>query len=183
MNLRQLRWPVVLAALAVTLGGLFGGSQLVKSRTVDQPLAAALASVDGLDSYQVERVGDIQEIRIAPGPGASLRATYTAVDRQARQILAGAPYTIAVADRRGAALAAVATRLDLYVQEGVATGAFVAMADRIAAEVEALGAEADVAVDGERVYVTVRKGDEYLYSVVDRPGWPVAVPVTGGAGQ
>lgn len=180
MNLRQLRWPVVLAALVVTLGGLFGGGHLVKSRTVDQPLAAALAGVDGLESYRVERVGDLQEIVLLPGPEANLKETYRAVERQVRQILDDAPYAITVEDRRGASLSAVADRLDLYVAEAMATGAFSAMADRIAEEVEPLGAQAEVAVDSLRVYVAVRLGDEYLYSVVDRPAWPAGAAAGGG---
>ncbi|WP_374713704.1 hypothetical protein [Symbiobacterium terraclitae] len=183
MNLRQLRWPVVLAALVVTLGGLFGGGHLVRSRTVDQPLAAALSGVDGLESYRVERVGDIQEIVLLPGPGADLKETYRAAERQVRQILKDAPHAIVVADRRGESLSAVADRLDLYVAEGVATGAYAAMADRIAAEVAPIGAEAEVAVDSRRVYVAVRLGDEYLYSVVDRPALRTGTAAGGGAGQ
>jgi len=182
VNLRQLRWPVVLTALVVTLGGLFAGGQLVKSRTVDQPLATALSGVEGLESYRVERVGDLQEIVVLPGPDANLKETYRAVERQVRQVLKDAPHTITVEDRRGETLSGAADRLDLYVAEAMATGAFADMADRIAAEVHPLGAEAEVTVDGQRVYVAVRLGDEYLYSVADRPAWPAGAAAGGGGG-
>ncbi|MBY6276307.1 hypothetical protein [Symbiobacterium thermophilum] len=182
MNLRQLRWPVVLVTLAVTLAGLFGAGQLVRSQTIDQPLATALAAVDGLAAFHLAEVGAVSEIAIEPAPGASLREVYGAVDRQVRQILKDRPYVIAVAGSGAGELEPLVERLNLYVQEAVATGAFAAMADRIAAEAAAAGAEAHMAVDERRVYLTVRQGDTCAYRVVERPAWPSAAPQGGGTG-
>jgi len=183
LNLRQMRWPVVLAALVIALAGLFGTDHLVKSKTVDQPLQQALAGVDGLASYQLQRVGGKQEISVRLAPAADLKETYTAVDQQVQQILQTAPYLIRVEDQRSEDFARVANRLDLFVQEGVSTGQFAEMAERVEAEAVSLGAEAQVAVDGERVYLSLRKGDDYLHSVVERPQYPTPLVVEGGMGQ
>lgn len=182
MNLRQFRWPVALVTLAVTLAGLFGAGRLVRSQTIDQPLMTALAGLEGLVSYQVVQAGDVPEVEIHPAPDANLRDIYTEVDRRLRQILKGSPYGITVLGSPTAALERAAERMNLYLQEAVATGAFAAMADRIAAEAASMGAEAQVAVDERRVYLTVRQGDAYLYRVVERPAWPPVVPAGGGMG-
>jgi len=179
VNLRQLRWPVVLASLAVTLAGLFGAGRLVRSQTVDQPLLTALSGLDGLSSYQVVQVGTVPEVEVHPAPGSNLREVYTEVDRQVRVILRGGQYEIKVTGNPTAELEQVAERLILFVHEAVATGAFSAMADRIADEAAAAGAEAHMAVDEQRVYLTVRQGDACAYRVVERPARPAA-PAGGG---
>ncbi len=182
VNLRQLRWPVVLVTLAVTLAGLFGAHRLVRSQTVDQPLAAALADVEGLASHRVTQMGALAEIVITPAPGTNLRAVYEAVDRLVRQVLRDGKYTIVVAGSPEGGLEPLLERLNLYVQEAVATGAFSAMADRIAAEARAAGAEAHVAVDERRVYLTVVQGGAYAYRVVERPVWLPSLMPEGGTG-
>ncbi|BAD40622.1 hypothetical protein [Symbiobacterium thermophilum] len=182
MNLRQLRWPVVLVTLAVTLAGLFGAGQLVRSQTIDQPLVTALAGVDGLAAYHLAAVGGVSEITIEPAPGASLRKVYGEVDRRVRQILKDGQYVIAVAGSGAGELEPLVERLNLFVQEAVATGAFTGMADRIAAEAAAAGARAHMAVDDRRVYLTVWQADAYAYRVVERPAWPPAAPQGGGTG-
>lgn len=182
MNLPRLRWPVVLVTLAVTLAGLFGAGRLVRSQTIDQPLMTALSGLEGLASYQVVQVGAVPEIEVRLAPGSNLREVYTEVDRQVRQILKDSPYKLTVAGTPSAELQQLAERLNLYVHEAVATGAFSAMADRIAAEAAAFGAETDLSVDDRRVYLTVRQGDACVYRVVERPAWPPAVPAGGGMG-
>jgi len=177
-----MRWPVVLLTLAISLAGLFGTGYLVKNHTVDQPLLQALSHMEALASYAVSPAGSAQEITVRLKPTADLKEAFAEVDGQARQILKATPYTIHVEDSRTPELEQVANRVDLYVQEGIATGEFAAMADRIEAEAGKLGAAAQVAVDSRRVYVALLKGQDYMYSVVERPVLGGAPWQEGGSG-
>lgn len=168
MNLQQIRWPVVLLVLGVTLAGLFGAGYVLKSQTVDQPVRELLAGTPQLESYRVEQRNGEMEITVRFTGAVDLKETYAGLDEELRAILKGAPYRLRVEDERTPALRRAAERIDLYVAEGVATGAFAAMADRIEAEAEAAGAEARVAIDSARVYVTLTAPDGYLYSVTER---------------
>jgi hypothetical protein len=182
MNLHQIRWPVVLLALAVSLGGLFGAGFLLKSQTVDQPLHEMLARAPQVESYTVVRSDDRQTITVRLKEAADLKKAYGDLDQEVRKILKAVPYEIKVEDRRTPELEQAAQRLDLYVQEALATGQFATMAERIEAEAAKVGARASVAVDGQRVYVSIRKGDGYLYEVVQRTTERPVVLKEGGFG-
>lgn len=168
MNLQQIRWPVVMLVLAITLGGLFGAGFLLKSTTVDQPLKEMLSKADGIESYNVQRTGEAHEITVRLKESADLKGSYGAIDKEIRTLLNTVPYKITVEDRRSPELTQVSKRLDLYVQEALATGQFATMADRVESEAQKMGAVAEVAVDGQRVYVALKKGEAYLYSVTER---------------
>lgn len=182
MNLQQIRWPVVLLVLAISLGGLFGAGFLLKSTTVDQPLKEMLARSAAIEQYDVKRTGDTHEITVKLKESADLKATYTSLDEEVGKLLKSVPYVIKVEDRRTPELEQAAKRLDLYVQEALATGHFATMADRLEAEAAKVGATAQVSVDSNRVYVAFKKDGGYLYSVVERLTERTPVRKEGGLG-
>jgi len=168
VNLQQIRWPVVLLVLAVTLAGLFGAGYVLKSQTVDQPVRELLAGTPQVESFSVEQTNGLTEITVRFASTVDLKEAYAKLDGDLRGILKGARYRLQVEDRRTPALGRASERIDIYVAEGVATGEFATMADRIEAEAEAVGAEARIGIDSERVYVTLRASDGYLFSVTER---------------
>lgn len=182
MNLQQIRWPVVLLVLAVSLGGLFGAGYLLKSQTVDQPLRAMLDKATHVESYSVARVGDRQEITVRLTEAADLKTAYAELDQQVGTLLRAVSYEIKVEDRRTPELEQVASRLDLYIHEALVTGQFATMADRVEEEAGKVGAAVRVGVDGQRVYVAIRKGDAYLFTVVERPAEQPVARKEGGLG-
>ncbi|MFZ5824166.1 MAG: hypothetical protein ACOY94_07555 [Bacillota bacterium] len=169
MNLQQIRWPVVLLVLAISLGGLFGAGYLLKSQTVDQPLRTMLDKAVHVESHSVERFGDQHKITVRLKESADLKEAYADLDKEIRTVLKTVRYEIEVEDRPTPELEQAAKRFDLYVQEALVTGQFATMADRLEAEAQKVGATVEVGVDGQRVYVAVTKGDAYLYRVVERP--------------
>lgn len=182
MNLQQIRWPVVLVTLAIGLGALFGAGFLLKSQTVDQPLREMLGKAPQVESYTVSREGDRQVITVRLKPSESLKTAHRELDQEISRLLKAVPYEIKIEDRRSPELEQAAGRLDLYVHEALATGQFATMAERLEQEAQKVGATAEVAIDGKRVYVAVRKGDAYLYSVIERPQERPAARMEGGFG-
>ncbi len=169
VNLQNLRWPVVLATMAVALGALFGGGYLMQAQTVDAPLQTFYGSHEAVVSHTVKKTNDRYEITIELTEEADLPSAYADLIKETERILGSQPFELRVKDRRSPELERALRRVNLYVQEGLATGRFATMADRIEAEAAEAGLEAAVAVDSARVYVVLRDGDHYLYSVVERP--------------
>lgn len=183
MNLQQIRWPVVIVALALTLGVLFGAGWLLKSQTVDQPLQQLMAREPQVAASSLLREGDEMIIQVSLKQSIDLQTTYAQLNQDIRKIMGSAAYRIKVQDQRTPALEQAVRRIDLYVQEAMATGQFATMADRVEAEAQKLGATATVGVDSDRVYVTVELGDHYLYHVVERQPVRTAANQGGGGSQ
>lgn len=168
MNLQNLRWPVVFGTMAIALGALFGGSFLVNRQTVSEPLKSLYASSEVVVSHTIDRAEERQVITVRLSETADLAEAYKLLNDDTKRVLKGAPFMIKLEDNRNPELEQLFRRVNLYVQEALATGQFSAMADRVAEEAAKAGATAQFAVDSERVYIALRQGDAYLYSVVER---------------
>lgn len=181
MSLHQIRWPVVILSLAITLAALFGAGFVLKSRTVEEPLRQVYASSPLVDSYTIDRPMDTYEIRLRLKEVPDLAEAYQQLNEKTNTILKGLPYTIIIEDRRSAQQTEAFRRINLYVQEALATGKFADMADRIEQEAAKAGLKARFSVDQERVYLQLNQADgSYLYSVLDRPVNKPATVTEGG---
>lgn len=168
MNLQNLRWPVVVVTLVVALGVLFAGGFLVKSRTVNDPLAALYTASPAVEDFTIQESKDGFHITLKLSETVDLAQAYGELAEDTARLLAGTDYDLQVTDGRTPALEETERRVNLYVQEALATGQFAAMADRVEEEALQAGQTARVAVDSQRVYVELREEDGYLYSVTER---------------
>lgn len=169
MNLQNIRWPVVFAAMTVALGLLFGGGLVVKDRTVNGPLAALYEASPAVERYAIEEQSAGYVITLKLDEAADLAGAYGELASETDRLLGGAAYEIRLEDERTPALEETQRRVNLYVQEALATGQFAAMAERVAAEAAQAGQTAEMTVDSERVYVEIRSEDGYLLSITERP--------------
>ncbi|HYF91215.1 MAG TPA: hypothetical protein VD969_03105 [Symbiobacteriaceae bacterium] len=168
MNLQNLRWPVIVATMAVTLAVLFGAGFLVKSQTVEEPLKAAYTKSPVVETSSVERQGDKYVIKVKFKDVPDFALAYGDLYEETERLLKETPFTIQVADHRSPKLEQTFRRVNLYVQEALATGQFSAMADRVEAEAAKAGLTARLAVDNDRVFVQMHDEGAYLYSVAER---------------
>lgn len=168
VNLQNLRWPVVLVTMAVTLGLLMGAGLLLKNQTVEEPLKKLYAGSPSVESHTFDRQGERYEIKVKLKDVPDLAVVYRQLDEETGKVLRGLPYSLQVEDRRNGRLDETFRRVNLYVQEALATGQFATMADRAEGEAGKAGLTARVAVDSDRVFVQLHDNEWYLYSVVDR---------------
>ncbi|HWI62630.1 MAG TPA: hypothetical protein VNT75_12365 [Symbiobacteriaceae bacterium] len=169
MNLQNLRWPVIVAAAAVTLAALFGAGFVVKSQTVEEPLKTVYAQSTAVETSSVERQGDKYLIKVKFKNVPDFAPAFTELHSETETLLKETPFTIQVEDHRSQKLEEAFRRVNLFVQEALATGQFSAMADRVEAEAAKAGLTARLDVDNNRVFVQMKDGDAYLYSVAERP--------------
>ena len=168
MNLQNIRWPVLVATLAVTLAVLFGAGFVVKSQTVEEPLRSVYANSPVVESSTVERLGDTYVIKVAFKDVPDFAPAYMKLHADTEKLLKETPFEIEVADRRTPELEQAFRRVNLFVQEALATGQFSTMADRVEAEAAKAGLTARLDVDNDRVFVQMHGQNAYLYSVAER---------------
>ncbi len=170
MNLKRDNWVAFVAALAVTVAVLVAGQLTWQKYAVARPLDAGLRDIAGVTAASLEegKNGDLT-INVTLGNNVdNLAKTYGAVGDTAKRILGRRPASIVLADSRSPELERLYYDLNLPVQEGIFTGNFTAMADRIAARARAAGATAKVSVDAASVYVQLTREGAALYAVVPR---------------
>lgn len=168
MNLQNLRWPVMVAAMAITVAALFGGSLLLKSQTVEEPLEALLKQSAKVESHRVERDGVKYVIHVKLKDVPDLAQTYTQLNTETSKVLKGIDFEIKLEDSRSPLLEEAYRRVNLYVQEALATGQYSAMADRVEEEAAKHGLTARMTVEGNRVFVQLHDGEAYLYGMAER---------------
>lgn len=168
MNLTNLRWPVVFGTMAIALGALFGGSFVLDRQTVAEPLKSIYTGSPVIETHAITRENDRQVITVRLKETADLAGAYKLLNDDTKRLLKDAPFTLKVEDHRSPELEQLFRRVNLFVQEALATGQFSAMADRVAEEAEKVGVTVQFTVDSERVYISLRQGEHYLYSVVER---------------
>lgn len=169
MNLQNLRWPVVLVTMAATVAALLGVGFVLKSQTVEEPLKKVYASSPAVLSYTFERQSDKYVIKTRLKDVPDLASVYHELDEETARVLKGSAYTITVEDGRNSQLEDSFRRINLYVQEALATGQYATMADRVDAEATKAGLTARFNVDSDHVYVQLHTKDgAYLYNVAER---------------
>jgi len=180
LSLSGVRWPILVTTVVMTLAVLFAGGYLLKTRTVDEPLESLLTKSPLVELHAIERPGDRRDISVTLKDTPDLERAYTTLDEGVRDILKGAPYALTIEDHRNPALEQTFRRVNLYVQEALVTGHFTDMAQLIEREAAQGGATARLSVDQDRIYLQLKAGDAYLYSVTDRPKPPAAQASEGG---
>lgn len=170
MNLKRDNWFTFVAALAVTVVVLVAGQLIWQKYAVARPLDAGLRGIAGVTaaSWEEGKNGDLT-INVTLGNVDNLTKTYGEIGDTAKNILGRRPARIVLADSRTPELENLAYALNLPVQEGIYTGNFTAMAERIGAAARAAGADARVSVDAGNVYIQLTRQGAALYNVVPRP--------------
>lgn len=168
-TLKDLRWPLVAVSLVVSLSLLFGGAQVARRFTVDQPLRTALSANPAIVSYSVTDTATGKVLTLHLGDLPDLAPVYTGADQAATQVLGAGNYTIALQDRRTAELSEDYHQIHFALQEGIARGTFSQMDTQVQAEAKGLGlSRVRVTVDKDHVFVQLHKGSDYLYDVLPR---------------
>ncbi len=170
MSFKRDNWFAYVAALAVTVAVLAGGQLMWQKYAVARPLDAGLRAIAGVTaaSWEEGKSGDLT-INVTLGSVDNLAKTYGEISDTAKDILGRRPARIVLADSRSPELDNLAYTLNLPVQEGIYTGSFTAMADRVGAAARAAGADAKISVDAANVYIQLTRQGAALYEVVPRP--------------
>jgi len=162
------RLPVVLASMAAVLAILFGAQFLYARQALALPLNTRLEATPGVvgqPTVTSDALGLAVEVRL--GLIDDLQSTYHRLLHIAEGGAAGRHVTIQIQDNRNRQLTEDYMTLSAILDQGRATGQFVAMEKQFAAASGGMGlARAQVTVDSTQMYVELISGKNYLYAIM-----------------
>jgi hypothetical protein len=179
MRAYGVRIPVVLMAMAGALLLLFGAQFVYDRQAVDQPLVSIYHNVPGVEHVALQNTPSGLQVDVHLGPVTNLRETYLALRNQVNTVLGGQHFQINLIDARTPTLLGDFYQMNGVLEQGIATGQFVAMQQ----QVQRLGQQegltrASAIVDDHYVYVDLVQGKNYLYELLPRQ--PVTADSTSG---
>lgn len=183
MSFKGVRLTIIVFALALTLGLLFGGRWLYHSQALSRPLEDAVRAVPGVDAVVLGEHGQAFVIQVRLGQTQQLEDMIADLWRAIEAVDAKAPVELRISDTRNQNVENAFYDFHFHLQEAVATGNYsdlparlaeVAVANRLTYE--------RVYVGAEYVFVQLHQGEAALYEVVPRHIVEPDVMVDGGAG-
>ncbi|MCL6595474.1 MAG: hypothetical protein K6V73_04595 [Firmicutes bacterium] len=158
-----------LAAMAATFGALSAGAALAHRALVTAPVAGAMR-VPGVLAYRLQTNGGAPSVAVQLADEVDLEAVCQRLTARLTPIL-GSGVRLVPAGPGQASLTTALEAVAVPVEQGIATGDFVAMARAVGAEARARGLSARVEVDAGAVYVTLTgPGGRSAYALFPRSG-------------
>ncbi|HVB10180.1 MAG TPA: hypothetical protein VNM16_07420 [Bacillota bacterium] len=181
MRAYGVRIPVVLMAMAGALLLLFGAQFIYNRQAVQQPLVSISHSMPAVQHVTLENSPSGLQVDVQLGLVPNLRETYLALQNQVNAALSGQHYQINLTDNHTPQLLDDFYQMNGVLEQGLATGQFVAMEQ----QVQAIGtreglSQVSAIVDEHYVYVELVQGKNYLYELLPRQSVQAAA-ATGGA--
>ncbi len=169
MHINGFRLAVIGVAVLFTLAVLMAGQHLVENRTVDQPLEELYRAHPAVETFAINETPEQLEISIKLKRIDNLPQSYRELEEKTRAILGDRQFRLTVEDERNRDLEEVYYHLHYDLEEGVATGHFSMMAERVEKKARALGVgKYKLYVDENYVYLALYQEDGYLYELIPR---------------
>lgn len=163
-NVKQV--GVVVVTLVITVGLLFGAQAFAQRETVVGPLMRMLAQIKSVQHYQVIRKGSSTEVAVKLAPKANLESVYHQVVQTATRVISPSQLQISIQGNTDTALKQVNRTMDFAIQQGIATGDYVKMQQRIQKDAKTAHITASVSIDSSNIYLSLAQGKHNLYQVV-----------------
>lgn len=170
MSFKGVRLTIIVFALALTLGLLFGGRWLYESQALSRPLEAVVAGVPGVTDVTLADQGGRFVIHVRLGQAQKLEDVVAQLWRAIDTVDEQAPVELRVSDLRNQAVENAYYDFHFHLQEAVATGRYADLPARLA-EVAAANrlTYERVYVGPEYVFVQLHQGEAALYEILPRP--------------
>ncbi len=160
-------------ALVVTIAGLYIGQALWQSYAVDLPLDKALKVIDGVETVtwdNGENINDTVNINILLNHTNNIKASYDEISNKIEETLKDRQYELNIQDNRSSELQQVYHDIHFYIEKAIVDGDFPLLDQKAQEVAAAAGAEVQVYVDADNIYIQLAKDDSALYSITARPG-------------
>lgn|GEM_PF-2036455 len=163
MSLKHLNWKIMLLILVLVLGALLGGQKLYLDHYLAPNLARSLNQVEGLDSFELTGDG---LLTVQFSAEADFVSAYQKVASLTYETYGPQKAAIRIENTAGEDLAAQAADLNLIIAQVIRTQEFSLLEVRL----KELAGEnnldaARAVVDGDNLYLELKKGDAAFYQV------------------
>lgn len=165
------RLHYVILACFISLTLLGGGHFLYQKLLWEKALEKKLQSIPYVEDVSLKKGKNKIEIKLGPTP--DLKQTYLQVEEVLGDSYHGSLPEIIIRDERSPLLVEVWEKTQFTVYEAAARGTFTVMAEEIEKKSQDRKVEAQLAMDGKRIYIALYKDNHFLYEIV--PLMPLGV--------
>lgn len=164
----NLRWPIVLLALVLTVSGIYGVNYWRQQRLIDEPLKESLLEVDGVEKVNIINTNQHNKISISLLEVKDLSKTYREIEGILDLTYAQGSYQLIILDKRDPYLESLYEKVHYALMEGERRGNYSDMNKEIFL---LLNDEMDLVnyhlwVDQEKIYLQLSSDGNYLYEVI-----------------
>ncbi|MDA8233245.1 MAG: hypothetical protein M0Z31_00280 [Clostridia bacterium] len=168
MDYKKIRITIVVIVIFVVLALLLGGQMIYKRYNIEQPLFKVYSKTKAVqDTDIINRKGKVK-VELVLGSTVNFQKTYRELMEETAAVLGERPFELKIKDNRDQALERLLIDVEPVIYEAVSKGSFTWMKQEIIRAARAAGAETQVFIDGERIYVSFLKGRHVLYEVIQR---------------
>jgi len=168
MAWRDLRIPVVLLVLLVSLSAFWGVRWLYNRYSIEEPLARYLESSQLVQSFEINRRWQVVRVTVNLAPAENLKDTYREITQGIQAVLDGRPFELQLQDNRDEQLKRAFYYSQFAVYEAITKGNYREMIKDVDQRAKEIGASAYVFLDQDRVYLQMKRNGHYLYEVIPR---------------
>ncbi len=164
-----MRLPIILIALALTLGTLFGARWIYQDQALDRPLAEAVRAVNWVEDVKISQRGDTIVVKVKTADVPRLEDFVQDLWRAVDSVENDQKVELELGDNRSQSLQEVYYDFHFFLQEAVATGRYSELPSSLA-EVATPDkvTRSRVYVASDYVYVQFHQGEDALYAVIPR---------------
>ncbi len=166
MQWHGFRVHIIIISVILGLLVFAGGQWLYEKYNYDEPLDKTLSSNKAVESYKLSGEDQPVTVELKLKNVENLGKTYGELDNSLREVLGGKEYKIKLVDNRNRQLENIYYHSQFAVYEAMARGNYREMEQYISRQAAAAGAQANVFMDQEAVYVQIKNGDYYLYEII-----------------
>ena len=151
-------------------GLLLGGKVVYQRQWLDVSLMRQSQQIPGVVSAKVVNNKGLKEVDVVTNKMTNLRQT--SIDLQ--KLADNTP--IRYFDQNNQALKEVSGQIQFALQEGLATGNFTVMEQKVRLQAEKAGVQLELEIDNVAIYVILNQGNAQLVEVIERHGQAKYLP-------
>jgi len=151
-------------------GLLLGGKVVYQKQWLDVSLMRQSQQISGVISAKVVNNNGLKEMDVVTNKMTNLRQASIGLQKLADNT------PIRFFDQNNQALKKVSSQIQFALQEGLATGNFTGMEQKVRIQAEKAGAQLELEIDNDGIYVILNQGNAQLVEVIERHGQAKYLP-------
>lgn len=168
MKMAGIKVHLVIIFLLLTLVILVVGNMLYQKYYLTEPLFKLYQKTKVVQDYHVDGQGRVKKVLVEMKKTNNLQKSYNELLAGTAQVLGNSEITLELKDRRNDKLEKIYYDSQLIIYEALLKGNFTNMAEAIKKQAKAAGAEAQISIDKNNIYLQLVQGDNYLYEIIPR---------------
>lgn len=158
--------PIIIMALIVGLGGLWGGQWLFNRYNYERPLTKVLDENKDIDYYQIENQQPVMQLEVKLKKVDNFMESYNKLYDSIKYVVGRREFKLILKDDRDPTLENINYHVRLAAYESLKRGNFLEMESYISKVANRQGSRARITVDENYLFIQLEHDNHYLYEII-----------------